>query len=189
VVAWFQGRSELGPRALGNRSILADPRRAEMKAILNGRVKHRQAFRPFAPVVLAERARDIFEGDEPSPYMLIAKRVRPEWKDRIPAVVHVDGSARVQTVDAASNPVLYRLLEAFDALTGVPVLVNTSFNVKGEPMVETPQDAMACFLETGIDYLVLHDTLIGKSSLHRVLTPIVKAWSDVRRRVRAAASA
>jgi carbamoyltransferase len=92
-------------------------------------------------------------------------------------------------VDAASNPVLYRLLEAFDALTGVPVLVNTSFNVKGEPMVETPQDAMACFLETGIDYLVLHDTLIGKSSLHRVLTPIVKAWSDVRRRVRAAASA
>ncbi len=186
VVAWFQGRSELGPRALGNRSILADPRAADMKATLNSRVKHRQAFRPFAPIVLAERAGDIFESDEPSPYMLITKRVRAEWRHRIPAVVHVDGSARVQTVDAATNPVLYRLLKEFDALTGVPVLVNTSFNVKGEPIVETPQDAMACFLETGIDYLVLHDFLIGKSALHKVLTPIIRIYSDVGARVRAA---
>jgi carbamoyltransferase len=186
VVGWFQGRSEFGPRALGNRSILADPRHAETKAILNGRVKHRQAFRPFAPIVLAERAGEIFEGDGPSPYMLLAKRVRREWKDRIPAVVHVDGTARVQTVDAEANAVLYRLLKAFDALTGVPVLLNTSFNVKGEPIVETPQDAMACFLETGIDYLVLHDTLIGKAALHRLLTPIIRVYSDVGALVRTA---
>jgi len=188
VVGWFQGRSEFGPRALGNRSILADPRDARMKAILNSRVKHRQAFRPFAPVVLAERAGEIFESDEPSPYMLIAKRVRAEWRHRIPAVVHIDGSARVQTVDAATNALLYRLLKEFDALTGVPVLVNTSFNVKGEPIVETPQDAVACFLETGIDYLVLHDVLIAKSRLHRVLTPIVAACSDVAARLRTAMS-
>jgi carbamoyltransferase len=186
VVGWFQGRSEFGPRALGNRSILADPRKAEMKAILNSRVKHRQAFRPFAPIVLAERAAEIFEGEEPSPYMLLAKRVRPEWKDRIPAIVHVDGTARVQTVDAASNGVLYRLLKEFDAITGVPVLLNTSFNVKGEPIVETPLDAMACFLETGIDYLVLHDTLIGKAPLHKVLTPIIKVYADVGSLVRTA---
>jgi carbamoyltransferase len=186
VVGWFQGRSEFGPRALGNRSILADPRNADMKAILNSRVKHRQAFRPFAPIVLAERASEIFEGDEPSPYMLLAKRVRAEWKDRVPAIVHVDGTARVQTVDAETNEILYRLLEAFDAITGVPVLLNTSFNVKGEPIVETPRDAMACFLETGIDYLVLHDTLIGKTPLHKVLTPIVKVYADVGSLVRGA---
>src|SRR5262249_53190927 len=98
VVGWFQGRSEFGPRALGNRSILADPREASMKDLLNARVKHRQAFRPFAPVVLAERANEIFEGDEESPFMLLTKRVRPEWKDKVPAIVHVDGTARVQTV-------------------------------------------------------------------------------------------
>ena len=186
VVGWFQGRSEFGPRALGNRSILADPRHAEMKAVLNSRVKHRQAFRPFAPIVLAKRASEIFEGDEPSPYMLLAKRVREAWRDSIPAIVHVDGTARVQTVDAASNEVLYRLLTAFDAITGVPVLLNTSFNVKGEPIVETPQDAMACFLETGIDYLVLHDTLVSKAPLHKVLTPIVKVYGDVGSLVRTA---
>ncbi len=103
VVGWFQGRSEFGPRALGNRSILADPRTAEMKDILNKRVKHRQAFRPFAPIVLAERAKEIFEGDEDSPFMLLAKHVRPEWRDRIPAIVHVDGTARVQTVRQEHN--------------------------------------------------------------------------------------
>jgi carbamoyltransferase len=132
VIGWFHGSSEFGPRALGNRSLLADPRRPEMKDILNKRVKHRQAFRPFAPIVLAERAREVFEGEEESPFMLIAKNVRPEWPDRIPAVVHVDGTARVQTVRQQTNPMLYRLLREFEALTGVPVLINTSFNVKGE---------------------------------------------------------
>jgi carbamoyltransferase len=184
VVGWFQGRSEFGPRALGNRSILADPRKAEMKDILNSRVKHRQAFRPFAPIVLAERSREIFEGEEESPFMLLAKRVRRDWRDRVPAIVHVDGSARVQTVRRDTNELLHRLLEEFDALTGVPVLLNTSFNVKGEPIVEAPDDAMECFLSTGIDYLVLHDRLIAKSRLHKVLSPIMKMYADVDGMVR-----
>jgi carbamoyltransferase len=185
VVGWFQGRSEFGPRALGNRSIIADPRTAEMKDILNSRVKHRQPFRPFAPIVLFERAKEIFEGEEDSPFMLIAKRVRPEWRDRIPAVVHVDGTARVQTVRRETNEKLYDLLTAFDALTGVPVLVNTSFNIKGQPIVETPADAMDCFLTTGIDCLILHDMFIEKNALHRVLAPLVRVFSDVRMIVRA----
>ena len=179
VIGWFQGPSEFGPRALGNRSLLADPRRAEMKNILNSRVKHRQAFRPFAPIVLAERMTDIFEGEEDSPFMLIAKAVRAEWRERIPGIVHVDGTARVQTVREATNPKLYRLLKEFEALTGVPVLINTSFNVKGEPIVETPQDAVICFLTTGIDNLVLHDTLVSKNAMHRVVAPLVKIYSDV----------
>ena len=179
VIGWFQGGSEFGPRALGNRSLLADPRKPEMKDILNSRVKHRQPFRPFAPIVLAERVREIFEGDEDSPFMLIAKTVRPEWRDRIPAIVHVDGTARVQTVREQTNPVLYRLLKEFEALTGVPVLINTSFNVKGEPIVETPRDAMICFLTTGIDHLVLHDTLVSKNALHRVVGPLVEIYADV----------
>ena len=180
VVGWFQGRSEFGPRALGNRSILADPRTAEMKDILNSRVKHRQPFRPFAPIVLKERADEIFLGPGDSPYMLMAKHVAPQWKDKIPAVVHVDGTARVQTVDEEQNPILYRLLKEFEALTGVPVLVNTSFNIKGEPIVETPQDAIECFLGTGIDYLILHDTVMSKKAIHRFLSPIVGIYTDVK---------
>ncbi len=186
IFGWFQGRSEFGPRALGGRSILADPRKAEMKDILNKRVKFRQAFRPFAPIVLAERSAEIFEGDEESPFMLLAKRVRPQWRDKIPAIVHVDGTARVQTVRENQNERLYRLLKEFDALTGVPVLINTSFNVKGEPIVETPEDALACFLSTGMDYLALHDMLISKHRFHRILSPVVKAWSEVGALVRTA---
>jgi carbamoyltransferase len=178
VFGWFQGRSEFGPRALGNRSILADPRKAEMKDILNKRVKFRQPFRPFAPIVLAERAEEVFEGPGDSPFMLIVKHVRPEWKDKIPAIVHVDGTARIQTVHRETNERLYRLLKEFEALTGVPVLLNTSFNIKGEPIVETPGDAVDCFLHTGIDYLALHDRLIGKSQLHRMLSPLKKAFMD-----------
>ena len=187
VIGWFQGSSEFGPRALGNRSLLADPRKADMKDILNRRVKHRQAFRPFAPIVPAERAGEIFEGEEDSPFMLLAKRVRPEWRDRIPAVVHVDGTARVQTVTEAGNPLLYRLLRDFEALTGVPVLINTSFNVKGEPIVETPDDAVVCFLTTGIDHLVLHDRLISKNAWHRLIGPLVGVYSDVAAMVMASA--
>src|SRR5258707_5589720 len=179
VIGWFQGGSEFGPRALGNRSLLADPRKAEMKDILNKRVKHRQAFRPFAPIVLAERAKEVFEGDEDSPFMLIAKHVRPEWRQPAPAIVHVDGTARVQTVEEQTNPVLYRLLREFEALTGVPVLINTSFNVKGEPIVETPRDAVVCFLMTGIDNLILHDTLVSKNALHKVIGPLVGIYTDV----------
>ena len=185
VIGWFQGRSEFGPRALGNRSIIADPRTPEMKDILNSRVKHRQPFRPFAPIVLYERAQEIFEGDEDSPYMLIAKRVRPEWRNKIPAIVHVDGTARVQTVRQETNDILYRLLKEFDAITGVPVLINTSFNIKGQPIVETPAEAMQCFLTTGIDTLILHDMMIEKNAWHRFLAPVVKVYSDVSMIVRA----
>jgi carbamoyltransferase len=180
IIGWFQGRSEFGPRALGNRSILADPRKAEMKDILNSRVKFRQPFRPFAPIVLKERADEIFLGPGDSPYMLMAKHVAPEWKDKIPAVVHVDGTARVQTVAEDENPILYRLLKEFDALTGVPVLVNTSFNIKGEPIVETPEDAIQCFLGTGIDILILHDLVVSKKATHKFLSPIVGVYSDVK---------
>ena len=180
VIGWFQDRSEFGPRALGNRSLIADPRKAEMKDILNSRVKHRQAFRPFAPIVLAERMKDIFEGEEDSPFMLIAKPVRPEWRDKIPAIVHVDGTARVQTVREETNPMLYRLLKEFEALTGVPVLINTSFNIKGEPIVETPQDAVNCFLTTGVDHLVIHDTIVSKNRMHRVVAPVLNVYADVR---------
>jgi len=171
VFGWFQGPSEFGPRALGNRSIIADPRKPEIKDKLNSRVKFRQAFRPFAPIVLAERAAEIFEGEDESPFMLRAKRVVPAWRDRIAGIVHVDGTARVQTVREDTNPRLYRLLKEFEALTGVPVLVNTSFNIKGEPIVEAPADAVNCFMNTGIDYLALHDMLISKNRLHRILLP------------------
>ena len=179
VVGWFQGRSEFGPRALGNRSILADPRNPAMKDVLNARVKHRQAFRPFAPIVLAERSSEIFEGEEESPFMLLAKNVLPEWRGRVPSIVHVDGTARVQTVRREHNERLYLLLKEFEALTGVPVLLNTSFNIRGEPIVETPSDAVKCFLSTGIDYLALHDLLITKNSLYRYLYPLVKWGQDV----------
>ena len=180
MIGWFQDRSEFGPRALGNRSLIADPRKPEMKDILNSRVKHRQAFRPFAPIVLAERMKEIFEGRDDLPFMLIAKPVRPEWRDKIPAIVHVDGTARVQTVREATNPMLYRLLKEFEALTGVPVLINTSFNIKGEPIVETPQDAVNCFLTTGIDHLVIHDTVVSKTAMHKVVAPLVNVYADVR---------
>jgi carbamoyltransferase len=189
VLGWFSGRSEFGPRALGGRSIIADPRTAEMKDKLNRRVKHRQAFRPFAPVVLAERVQEVFEGEQESPFMLLVKRVRPQWRDKVPAIVHVDGTARVQTVRREHNERLYELIEQFALLTGVPVLLNTSFNVKGEPMVETPEDAIKCFLGTGIDYLVLDELVMAKRPLHRMLFPIFKAGSEIVSLVRAAYSA
>jgi carbamoyltransferase len=189
VFGWFQGRSEFGPRALGNRSIIADPRTNEMKDKLNKRVKHRQAFRPFAPIVLAERSDEIFEGTYESPYMLMAKDVRPEWRDRVAGIVHVDNTARIQTVTAATNPRLYRLLKEFDAITGVPVLVNTSFNVKGEPIVEAPEDAIDCFLATGIDYLALHDLLIHKSTFHKAVSPMMRMYTDMSTMVRTGVNA
>jgi carbamoyltransferase len=189
VFGWFQGRSEFGPRALGNRSIIADPRTHEMRDKLNKRVKHRQAFRPFAPIVLAERSDEIFEGSYESPYMLMAKNVRPEWRDRVAGIVHVDNTARIQTVTEATNARLYRLLMEFDAITGVPVLVNTSFNVKGEPIVETPGDAIDCFLATGIDYLAIHDLLIHKSTFHKAVSPMMRMYADMSTMVRTGVNA
>ncbi|MEZ5786848.1 MAG: carbamoyltransferase C-terminal domain-containing protein [Xanthobacteraceae bacterium] len=184
IFGWFQGRSEIGPRALGNRSILADPRRAETKDKLNSRIKFRQAFRPFAPIVLAERADEVFEADVESPFMLLVRAVRPEWKDRVAAIVHVDGTARIQTVREEQNPLLYRLLKEFEAITGVPVLLNTSFNVRGEPIVETPADALACFLNTGLDYLALHDRLIAKNRAHRFVRPVFRTLGEINALVR-----
>ncbi|MHB2019577.1 MAG: carbamoyltransferase family protein [Candidatus Xenobia bacterium] len=154
VVGWFQGRTEWGPRALGNRSILADPRRADMKDVLNRRIKHRETFRPFAPSILEEAMPRYFEGNHRSPYMQLSYRVRPERQAEIPAPTHVDGTGRLQTVSYDSNPLYWKLLRAFEKQTGVPVLLNTSFN-DNEPIVNTPQEALACFLRTRMDVLVM----------------------------------
>jgi len=162
IVGWFQGRMEVGPRALGNRSILADPRDATMKDTLNHRVKHREAFRPFAPSVLEEHAAEWFEGVASSPHMLLVFPVNPARRGRVPAVTHVDGTARVQTVSARSNPRFHRLIAAFGRRTGVPMLLNTSFNVQGEPIVCTPSNAVHCFKGTDMDYLVLGDLVLRK---------------------------
>ncbi len=156
IVGWFQGRFEMGPRALGNRSILADPRRPEMRDVLNAKVKRREPFRPFAPAVLVERAGEFFEIDQPDPFMTLAPRVRPAKRADIPAAVHVDGTGRIQTVDRSANPRYYALIEEFGRLTGVPVLLNTSFNRK-EPIVAGPEDAIACYLKSEMDVLVLGD--------------------------------
>jgi carbamoyltransferase len=156
IIGWFQDRFEMGPRALGNRSILADPRRAEMRNELNDRVKKREPFRPFAPVVLAEKASEYFEVTQADPFMTLAPRVRTDKQGVIPAAVHIDGTGRIQTIDRAANPRYYGLIEEFARLTGVPVLLNTSFNRK-EPIVAAPKDAIACYLLSGIDVLVLGD--------------------------------
>ncbi|MHC4939456.1 MAG: carbamoyltransferase family protein [Planctomycetota bacterium] len=183
VVGWYQGACEFGPRALGNRSILADPRDAGVKDRVNRRVKFRQGFRPFAPAVLAEKAQEYFEGKAESPYMLLAQRVRPEMRDRIPGVVHVDGTARVQTVREEDNPRFHALLRAFEERTGVPVLLNTSFNIRGEPIVEVPFDAMDCFLGTGIDRLVIHDWMISKGVLYPPMRGTLRALSAARKQL------
>jgi carbamoyltransferase len=164
VVGWYQGRMEWGPRALGNRSILADPRRDDMKDVVNHAVKLREGFRPFAPACLAEKADAWFDlqGLGESPFMLFVIPVHDDKRALIPAVTHVDGSARVQTVKQEDNPRFHALISAFDKLTGVPVVMNTSFNIKGEPIVNTPADAVRCFLGTQIDLLVLHDVLVEK---------------------------
>jgi carbamoyltransferase len=156
VIGWFQGGMEMGPRALGNRSILADPRQEATRDRVN-RIKNREPWRPLAPVVPAGRAAEFFELRGESPFMLQAVQVRSEARARIPAVVHVDGSARPQTVAAGQNPRLHALLEAFGARTGVPVLLNTSFNDADEPIVCTPGDAIRTFLRTGLDALLLGD--------------------------------
>jgi carbamoyltransferase len=163
IVGWFQGRMEIGPRALGNRSILADPRRAEMKDILNSKVKHRESFRPFAPSVLEEDVGDYFECSAPSPYMILVYGVRPEKRSIVPAITHVDGTGRVQTVSRQANPRYWGLINEFRRLTGVPVILNTSFNVRGQPIVCSPQDALETFLATQMDALFLGDYLVTKT--------------------------
>ena len=161
ILGWFQGRAEWGPRALGNRSIVADPRRPEMKEILNRRIKHREIFRPFAPSILAEATAEYFEKSYPSPFMTLAYSVRPEKRDKIPAPTHVDGTGRLQTVTREANPRYHALISAFRDLTGVPVVLNTSFN-DNEPIVCRPQEAIDCFRRTHMDALILGDFLVSR---------------------------
>lgn len=164
VVGWFQGKAEWGPRALGNRSILADARRAENKDRVNLKIKFRESFRPFAPSVLEERGNEYFDIYEPSPYMLITAAVR-DTKRHISAVTHVDGSARMQTVSRDQNPLYYDLIKTFERKTGCPVIINTSFNVRGEPIVLTPEDAWNCFINTKMDYLAIGSFLLDKKDM------------------------
>lgn len=170
IVGWFQGATEWGPRALGNRSILADPRRAEMKAILNWRIKHREAFRPFAPSILEEAVGQYFEKTHPSPFMTFAYRVRPEKRSSIPAPTHVDGTARLQTVSRTANPLYWKLLRKVGELSGVPVVLNTSFN-DNEPIVNRPEEALNCFRRTQMDVLVMGNFVLTK-------TPAVSAVQE-----------
>jgi len=180
VIGWFQGRMEYGPRALGARSILGDPRNTEMQRIMNLKIKYRESFRPFAPSVMAEHAADIFSGCPDSPYMLMVMPVSEhlrhtgtksqagldqinEARSTLPAITHVDYSARVQTVHANTNPRYHALIEAFHQKTGCPVLINTSFNVRGEPIVCTPEDAYRCFMRTEMDYLVIGNRILDKN--------------------------
>ncbi|MCU0726108.1 MAG: carbamoyltransferase [Planctomycetes bacterium] len=155
IVGWFQGRMEAGPRALGNRSILACPRRGEMKDVLNRLVKHRESFRPFAPSALEERAGECFDIDRPSPFMLLVCDVRPGRRSDLGAITHVDGTARLQTVSRRANPLYHRLIDRFFGITGIPVVLNTSFNIRGEPIVCTPEHAIRCFFSTGMDDLLI----------------------------------
>jgi carbamoyltransferase len=162
IVGWYQGRMEFGPRALGNRSILADPRRKEMKDKLNSRIKYREPFRPFCPSVLAESVGDYFETDYPSPFMVMAYKIKPRQRENLAAVTHNDGTGRLQTVDQDVNPLYWKLIREFGEISGVPVLLNTSFN-ENEPIVDTPQQALDCFLRTQMDVLVMGPHFLLKS--------------------------
>jgi carbamoyltransferase len=163
VLGWFQGRMEWGPRALGNRSILCDPRRADMKALLNAKIKRRESFRPFAPSVLEEAVAEWFEEDDAVPFMMQVFQIREEKRSLIPAVTHVDGSGRLQTVSVQANPLYHRLIREFQQLTGIPMVLNTSFN-ENEPVVCRPKEALDCFLRTSMDTLVLGNIIISRTA-------------------------
>jgi carbamoyltransferase len=152
IVGWLQGREEWGPRALGNRSIVCHPGWPDMKAILNARIKNREPFRPFAPSIRREKLSTCFMGDHEVPFMIVVYKVRPEWKERLSAITHEDGTGRVQTVEREANPLYYDLISAFEARTGIPVLLNTSFN-ENEPIVHTPAQAIDCFARTRMESL------------------------------------
>ena len=161
----MQGGAEFGPRALGHRSILADPRTIASKERLDGEIKRREWFRPYAPSVLAEHADEYFEMLGPSPYMLIAVNTRPAVRDKVPAIVHTDGSARVQTVARDTDPLYHQLISKFHEITGVPLVLNTSFNGYGEPMVETPEDALSSMHSMGLDALAVGEYLVWKEGM------------------------
>ena len=164
VIGWFQGRMEWGPRALGNRSILGDPRRADIKELLNLKIKRRESFRPFAPSVLDKYVAEWFEEDDDVPFMMQVFQIRAEKRPLIPAVTHVDGSGRLQTVSERTNPLYYRLIDSFRDLTGVPMLLNTSFN-ENEPVVCEPRQALDCFLRTRMDMLVMGHAVLCRANV------------------------
>jgi carbamoyltransferase len=169
VLGWFQDRMELGPRALGHRSILANPSNPKMKAILNEKVKHREWFRPFAPSVLLENVRDYFDFDIDMPFMIITLPVKEERRKRIISATHIDGTARPQTTIQKREGIYHRLIREFDSLTDVPALINTSFNLRGEPIVCSPQDAFSDFMKTKMDYLILGNYIINKKDYNTML--------------------
>nr|WP_280142056.1 carbamoyltransferase C-terminal domain-containing protein [Nitrosomonas aestuarii] len=196
VVGWFQGRMEFGPRALGGRSIIGNPRSTKMQSQMNLKIKYRESFRPFAPSVLIEDVNKYFKHDRPSPYMLLVAPVTEEIRtpmtkeqeklfgieklniprSELPAITHVDYSARIQTIHPETNPRYYQLVSAFKAQSGCSVLVNTSFNVRGEPIVCTPEDAYRCFMRTEMDYLVIENFLMAKSDQPKIEKD--KSWMD-----------
>jgi carbamoyltransferase len=179
IVGWFQGRMEFGPRALGNRSILADARDPEMKNKVNDSIKFRENWRPFAPSVLAERFHEYFEPAAPSPFMILTHTVREDKRRVIPAVTHADNSARIQTVERDVNPRYWELISEFDQITGVPVVMNTSFNLRGEPIVCEPKDAIRTFYSSGLDFLVLGDCLVAKDPSRLALIAAEEASSAI----------
>lgn len=184
VVGWFQGRMEFGPRALGSRSILADPRNEQMRDKINSMVKKREGFRPFAPAVLANKAEEHFDMRSPSPYMLFTFNVKSKLS--LPAITHINGTARVQTVDEKTNPFFYKLLNEFDKATGCPIILNTSFNVRGEPIVMTPLDAIRCFINSNIDCLIIEDFIIKRSEnnialLKTIINIFENSIKDIRK--------
>jgi len=164
VIGWFEGRMEFGPRALGSRSIIGDPRSAKMQSIMNLKIKFRESFRPFAPSVLLEKVSDVFDIDRGSPYMLFVTPVKKEMRSGIPAVTHVDYSARIQTISREDNPLYYDMINSFYQKTGCPLVINTSFNVRGEPIVCSPEDAYLCFMRTNMDYLIMGKYLLDKKA-------------------------
>lgn len=169
IIGWYQGKSECGPRALGNRSILSDPRDITIKDRLNAKVKFREMFRPFAPAVLWECQAEYFDLDIPSPYMLMVSDILENKRHLIPGVTHIDGTGRLQTVIKDLNPKFYNLINEFHVLTGIPIVLNTSFNIRGEPIVETPEDAIKCFLKTGIDELFIENFCLKKLSKNKTV--------------------
>jgi carbamoyltransferase len=176
VIGWYQGRSEWGPRALGNRSILADPTRPGMKDLINAKIKRREMFRPFAPSIVQHAVTKYFEQEVFSPFMMHVVKLKPEWRERLPAITHVDGTGRLQSIERTTNPLYFDLIEAFGRLSGIPIVLNTSFN-ENEPIVDTPEQALQCFLRTGLDALCLGRYLLVKGEHEHMVANICNAQS------------
>jgi carbamoyltransferase len=184
VLGWYQGRSEWGPRALGNRSILADPTQRQMKDLINDKIKRREMFRPFAPSIVRHAVSTYFEQDVFSPFMMHVVKIKPEWREHLPAITHIDGTGRLQSIERETNPLYFDLIEAFGRLSGIPIVLNTSFN-ENEPIVDTPAQALQCFLRTGLDALCLGQFVMAKPEHEAVLAEAIRATStgDAKHRV------